>query len=97
MPPPSPPLRRLCTNSRYLHTVFIRLGTAAYKDFLIILCGLYSGVAYNQARLIFLIALPYRKEYMAFSLSLATFVSIELSFHILFSSASRAHPSQEGL
>jgi len=54
-------------------------------------------VAYNQARLIFLIALPYRKEYMAFSLSLATFVSIELSFHILFSSASRAHPSQEGL
>jgi len=37
------------------------------------------------------------QEQMTLSLSLATFFSIKLSFLILFSSASSAHPSQEGL
>jgi len=34
---------------------------------------------------------------MTLSLSLAAFSSTKLSFHVVFSSASRAHPSQEGL
>jgi len=45
----------------------------------------------------FFVSLRYRKVKMTLSLSLAKFFSTKLPFYILFSSASRAHPSQDEL
>jgi len=73
-----------------LHTVFIRLQAEAHNACFIIPCSLQSSATYIFS-FILSKGLDEAQPFLFYVLSTKLFV------RILFSSASRAHPSQDGL